>query len=117
MSFRKQFADARSLNFANSADLSHTLRVKLDVANKTIKGVTVLNNRLEFVEALTGSITEGDTTVNEALSLRVSLSGSVGNAAALQARWQVLKSNVDAAIADGALGGFLPENAVMVTSL
>lgn len=117
MSFRKQFAGVNTLNYADPASLDHTLRVKLDVANKTVKGVTTLNNRVEFVEALTAAITEGDKTANEAISLRVTLSGSVANSAVIAAAWPVLKANIDAAIADGALNGFLPTNAVMVTSI
>lgn len=117
MSYRKLFADAKTLNFADTADLSHTLSVKSGVSKKTVKGVSTLNNRLEFVEAVTAPVTEGTATADESISLRVSLSGSVQNSALIAARWAVLKANVDAAIADAALEGFLPINAVFVTTV
>lgn len=117
MPYRKLFADAKSINLADTADLNHTLAVKQGSSKKVIKGVTALNNRLEFVESVTGLVTEGTATVDEIISLRVSMSGSVQNHALIAERWKVLKANVDAAIADAALQGFLPVNAVFVTSI
>lgn len=110
--FRKKFADAKSLNFANPAKQSHTLRIVLDSGSKSVKGVSALNNRLECISSSTGPLTEGDRTVDELLAIRVQLSGSVINNVLLQKRWDEMKAVVDAAIADGALIGFLPNNAV-----
>lgn len=110
--FRKKFADAKSLNFANPANQSHSLRIVLDSGSKSVKGVSTLNNRLECITSSTGPLTEGDRTVDELLALRVQISGSVANNALLIKRWTEMKAVVDAAIADGALTGFLPTNAV-----
>lgn len=117
MSYRKLFADAKTLNFADTADLSHTLTIKSGVGKKVVKGVSTLNNRLEFVEAVVAPVTEGTATADESISLRLSLSGSIQNSALVAAKWAILKENVDRAIADSALSGFLPTNAVFVTEL
>lgn len=110
--FRKKFADAKSLNFANPGQLDHTLRIVLDNGTKSVKGVSALNNRLDVISGSTGTLVEGDRSVGEPLSVRVSLSGSITNAALIEKRWTEIKAVVDAAIADKALTGFLPVNAV-----
>lgn len=117
MTYRLQFADAKSLNYADPAKLTNTLRVISNVGPKTIKGVTTLNNRLEVVSNDTAPITEGDKTVDEAQSIRTTISGAIVNNAALAAKWEIHKANVDAAIADGALKGFLATSAVMVSTI
>lgn len=115
--FRKKFADAKSLQFADPSKLSHTLRVVQEVGNKSVKGVSTLNNRLEFISSNTAPVTEGDRTADELLACRVMLSGSVANKAKILDAWAVMKANVDAALADGSLDGFLPNNAVFVTTV
>lgn len=117
MSYRKLFADAKTLSFADTADLSHTFTVKSGVGKKVVKGVSTLNNRIEFVEAVVAPVTEGTATADESISLRLSLSGSIENNTLIAAKWAVFKENVDRAIADAALDGFLPTNAVFVTTL
>lgn len=109
--FRKKFADAKSLNLADPSRTQHTLRVVLDNGTKSVKGVSALNNRLELISSDTAPLIEGDRTVDEIIAARVQLSGSVANKAAITRAWSELKRNVDAAIADGALEGFLPLNA------
>lgn len=115
--FRLKYADATSLNFANPAKMAHTFRVVQNVGKKSIKGVSTLNNRLELIRSNTAPVTEGDKTVDELLASRVFLSGSVANKAALLAEWEALKADTDAAIAGGALDGFLPSDAVFVAVL
>lgn len=112
--FRLKFDDSRSLNFANPSKIAHTLRVVHDVGAKQVKSVSAVNNRLDFISSDTAPLTEGDKTVDEVIAVRVSLSGSTANKAAVLESWNRLKANVDAAIADGALSGFLPRDAVFV---
>jgi hypothetical protein len=112
--FRLRFADAKALNYADPAKLSHTLRVINETGTKSVKGVSALNNRLELISANTAPVTEGDKTADEIIAGRVQLSGSTANQAAVLAMWNELKANTDAAIADGALTGFPPTNAVYV---
>lgn len=114
--FRLKYADANSLNFADPAKVARTLRVVQNVASKTVKGVRALNNRLEFISSNTAPLSEGDKTVDELIASRVFLSGSTTNKAVILAEWTMLKAAVDAAIADGALDGFLPRNAAFVAT-
>lgn len=113
--FRKKFADAKSLQFADPSKLAHTFRVVQDVGNKSVKGVSTLNNRIEFISSNTAPVTEGDRTADELNAVRVMLSGSIANKTAILAQWNAMKVNVDSALADGCLDGFLPANAEFVT--
>lgn len=115
MTFRKKFADAKSLNLADPTRTQHTLRVVLDTGTKSVKGVSALNNRLEMISSDTAPLVEGDRTVDEIIAARVQLSGSVANKDAIKRAWKELKANVDQAIEDGALDGFLPLNAAFTT--
>lgn len=110
--FRKKFADAKSLQLADPTRTQHTLRSVVDSGTKSVKGVTALNNRLEMISSDTAPLVEGDRTVDEIIAVRVQLSGSTANKQWVAHAWEEMKANVDAAIADGALDGFIPHNAV-----
>lgn len=112
--FRRKFSNETSLVLANPANATHTLKVNVQDGVKNVKGVSARFVRMECIEGLHSPITEGDKTVDETIALRVSLSGS--NASVLLARWTQMKANVDAAIADGALTGFLPLSATFVVT-
>lgn len=112
--FKLQTQAGGVLTYADPSDISTTLRVSTSVANKTIKSVTAPNVRTEFVLLAPADIVEGANTANETLSLRVTLSGSSQNKADVAALWSNLKANVDSAIADGCLTGFIPSGAVYV---
>lgn len=107
--YRKKFTDATSVSLAHPSKLSQVLRVAVSTTPKNISGVKSVNISVQCNEQKQSLITEGDRSVNETLSVRVSLSGS--NKAELLEMWNRHKANVDAAIADGALDGFVPLNA------
>lgn len=107
--FRKLFDDATSISLANPQATTQVLRVAVQTATKNISGVKAQGVQLQCNERKLSVITEGDRSVNETLSVRVSLSGS--NKTELIEMWTRMKSNVDAAIADQALDGFIPLNA------
>lgn len=107
--YRKRFDDATSISLANPVKPTQVLRIAVSASQKNISGVKAQNVQLQCNEQKLSPVTEGDRTVNETLSARVSLSGS--NKAELVEMWTRMKANVDAAIADQALDGFVPLNA------
>lgn len=107
--YRKLFDDANSISLANPQATTQVLRVAVQTAIKNISGVKAQGVQLQCNERKLSPITEGDRSVNETLSVRVSLSGS--NKTELIEMWTRMKANVDAAIADQALDGFIPLNA------
>lgn len=109
--FKLQTQAGGVLKYADPSAITTTLRVSTAVANKTVKSVSTTNVKNEFVLLSVDDITEGGNTASETLSLRVSFSGSAQNEAAIAALWTNLKADVDAAIADGCLKGFIPVNA------
>lgn len=107
-----QSQTAGVLMYADPSAITTTLRIGTAVANKTVKSVTAQNVKNEFVLLSSQNITEGANSATETLSLRVSFSGSSQNSAVTAGLWANLKADVDAAIADGALKGFIPQGAV-----
>lgn len=101
-----QTIESNSVTFADPMDVNHTFRMKNGRAQKSISGVQLTNNRIEFIDNDTAAQTDGDKTVKEPLSVRVVISGSIEAKAQLSQMWADTKVNVDAAIADGALNGF-----------
>lgn len=109
-----QSVDANSVTFADPTDISHTLRVKNNRTPKTLYGVQLTNNRIEFIENDTALRSNGDKQVKEPLSVRVVISGSIESEDELTQMWANSKVNVDSAIADGALKGFKPTQATQI---
>lgn len=100
--------EGNSVTFADPLDINHTLRVKVGRVGKTLQGVSLTNNRFEFIQNNTALRTQGDNTTREPIAGRVILSGSIESKAEMLQEWNDLKANVDAAILDGALDGFKP---------
>lgn len=107
-SFRQLSAGSNFKLFAEPTSITHTLRVKIDTTPKTAGKVKLTNVRAEFVETNPLTVTSGADSGTDLTSARVVFSGSTMSDATMVARWNSLKANVDAAIADGVLKGFLP---------
>ena len=109
-----QSCDSNSVTFADPSNIQHTFRVKNTRTPKQVFGISLTNNRLEFIENDTADQSNGDKTVKEPLSVRVVISGSLEAKAELTQMWLDTKANVDSAITDGALDGFKPTHTTAI---
>lgn len=103
-----QSVDVNSVTFADPSDINHTFRVKNSRTPKNLQGVPLTNNRMEFIDNSHAVRISGDNVAKEPLSIRVIISGSIESETEVLQRWTDMKTNVDAAIVDGALKGFKP---------
>lgn len=110
MTFKLQVNVPGSVTYAELTDIRSTFRAKVEAAPKNISGVSVTNNRAEFIRVKPMAITNGSVTVSETTSQRVVFSGSIENAAAMAAEWELTKAYVDEAIQKAALRGFVPSD-------
>lgn len=117
MTFKLQSSQPGSAIWADTSDINHTLRAKVDIAPKNISGVNLVNNRSEVIHNRKVPVTVGTLTTTEAQSIRVSFSGSLEASAQLAADWAVVKANTDAFIASLMLKGFVPTDAVVTTTV
>lgn len=113
MTFKSLGNQPGSVTFAESTDIRSTFRAKVDSAPKNISGVSVTNNRAEFIRVKPAEVTVGTLVGVESLSLRMTFSGSIENNAALVAEWGNFKQYVDQCITSGSLKGFVPYDVVL----
>ena len=100
-------SDATGVTFADPSDVNATTRTRTVRTNKTVENQRVTNVRNEFIVNRPGTLVIGDDTVTEALSVRVTFSGSTLSETSLISMWNDAKANVDAAINSGkVLAGF-----------
>ena len=114
---RQSVADGR-VSWANATDITNTFVAKVTTTPKTILGGgSIPNVSCDFVNLKRAPIVRGEVPAgDEQLSLRVRLSGSAQNAAALVAEWQLMKARVDACLVELAAQGFVPADAVIPSS-
>lgn len=117
MTFKSQVTQPGSVQWADTADINHTLRAKVDVTPKNISGIQAVNCRSEVISNRKVDIVSGALSAQETQSIRTSLSGATVNAAQLNADWLVHKANVDAMIASLMTKGFVPTDAVVTTTV
>lgn len=113
MTFKLQVNVPGSVTYAELTDIRSTFRAKVDSAPKNISGVSVTNNRAEFIRVKPAEVTAGTLVGVESLSLRMTFSGSIENDAALVAEWGKFKQYVDQCITSGSLKGFVPYDVVL----
>lgn len=100
-------SDINGVTFADPSDVNATTRTRTVRTNKTVENQRVTNVRNEFIVNRPGTLIIGDDTVTEALSVRVTISGSTLSETSLISMWEDTKANVDAAILSGkVLSGF-----------
>lgn len=100
-------SDITGVTFADPSDVNATTRTRTVRTNKTVENQRVTNVRNEFIVNRPGTLIIGDDTVTEALSVRVTISGSTLSESSLISMWNDTKANIDAAIASGkVLSGF-----------
>lgn len=94
---------------AAADQVSHTLRVVTKSSPKVAGKVALTNVRAEFIEAFPMTVTNGTDTGVDGVAIRTTISGTTLNKAAIAAAVTQHQANVQAAIADGILEGFIPE--------
>lgn len=107
-------ADQRSFTFADPSNARNTLRVIVDRSDKTMNGIKLQNVSSQFISNKQGRVVDGDNVANDALSLRLSISGSTASASEIAQMWADLKANVDLAIADVTSGFPVTTNTAFV---
>lgn len=100
-------SDVTGVTFADPSDVNATTRTRTVRTNKTVENQRVTNVRNEFIVNRPGTLIIGDDTVTEALSVRVTMSGSTLSETSLISMWNDTKANINAAITSGkVLSGF-----------
>lgn len=107
--FRQIALASNEVTFANPTDINHTLRVVASRAPKTAGPVSLTNVRGEMVESIKLPVTNGTDNSTEVGAIRIVVSGSTQNKAALRAAFIRASANYLAALDDGLLEGFLPQ--------
>lgn len=114
--FRKIALSSNEVTFANPTDINHTLRVVAARAPKSAGVVSLTNVRGEMVESIKLPVTNGTDNSVETGAIRIVVSGSTQNKAALRAAFVRVSANYLAAIDDGLLDGFVPETGMVAVS-
>lgn len=76
MALQKLRSDATGVTYADPSDRDYTVRFKFSSAMKSLSGVPVLNQVSEIIINDMSDATVGSETVQEALSIRIKVSGS-----------------------------------------
>lgn len=113
--FRKTSEVNGEKRFADPGNINHTVRVLVRATPKTAGKVQLTNNKFDFIEADKPVVTNGTDNSTEALSIRITLSGSTQNKALVKARAIQAFANVTAMLDDGCLEGFTPDVAPVVS--
>lgn len=108
--FKRQSANAGTVMFADPANVAHTLRASVKSASKNILGGGKAQNvQFALVNLRPASITRGSTVSDEQLSVRITTSGSVDNAAVVELMLDEAYAKAKLAFAEGAAKGFTPD--------
>lgn len=106
--------DANGVTFANPADPDYRVRFKTTTSNKSLNGVSVPNYITEIIVNDTVGVTVGTISANDAVAVRVRVSGSI---ASIDRRKAILKSiagQLSAWADENVLSGFEPVTAPLV---
>lgn len=107
--FRKTASIANEIRMAAADAITHTLRMVVSSAQKVSGKVSMTNVRFEAIESYPIATVVGSDSGTDVVAIRTSISGSTLNEAAIQAAYAQHIANVNAALADGALKGFVPQ--------
>lgn len=113
--FRKTSEVNGEKRFADPGNINHALRVTVATAPKTAGKVQLTNNRFDYIEADRPTVSNGTDNANEAVSIRITLSGSTSNKDVVKARAKQAFANVEAMMDDQCLEGFVPNVVPVVT--
>ncbi len=108
MSFQKLRSDANGITYAETSDPDYTVRFKFSHANKSLSGTPVQNNVCEIIINDLSDVTVGGTTVQEALSVRVKVSGSYASKARKNALVAAAVAQLNTWATENVFEGFEP---------
>lgn len=117
MTYKTQASQPGSVTWADTSDITHTLRARVELAPKKTSGITTTNNRSEVIHARRGVITDGVLTAKEAQSIRLVISGSIEGKNQIKADLAAVFASANAMVDAGLLDGFVPTDALVVTGV
>lgn len=100
--------DATGVTFADPIEPDFTVRFKTTRNTKSLNGVSVDNYLHEIIVNDTNPVTIGNTSANDALSVRVRISGSVNSQARLKEIVKSLAGQLPSWADENAMVGFEP---------
>lgn len=103
--------DAFGVTYADPLDPDFSVRFKTNVSRKSLNGVNVDNYITEVIINDTNEISVGSTSANDAIAVRLRVSGSVNSQDRLKAIIAQLALQVDAWGTENAFLGFEPSTA------
>lgn len=107
--FRKTAVLSGELRMAAADAIGHTLRMIVASASKMAGKVNLTNVRFEVIESIPMTVTTGSETGVEIVSIRTTISGSTKNEAAIREAYTQHVVNVQAAVSNDTLKGFIPD--------
>lgn len=116
MTFKVQKTENTGVVYAEPSDPDNTVRVKHSSQAKSLAGVNVTNQVTEVIVNDNHSITIGDATAVDALSIRVRISGTLQANARKKALLTALISTLETWATEDVLSGFNP-NTVPVSAI
>lgn len=108
MAFKKLRSDATGVTYADPSDPDYTVRFKFSNSVKSLSGNPVQNNVCEIIVNDIYNVVLGSETVQEALSIRLKVSGSHHSAARKKAMLSALAGKLDTWAMEDVLEGFEP---------
>lgn len=106
--------DNTGITYADPAKPDMTVRFRFSGTVKTLNGVAVANNLEEIIYNDNNSITIGDVSAQDALSVRLRVSGSLGSKARLRELLDSLASQLLTWETENVMQGFRPTTAPII---
>lgn len=106
--------DNAGITYANPAKPDTTIRFRFSGSTKALNGVTVPNYASEIIVNDNNEVTVGDVTAQDALSLRLRVSGSLGSKARLRQLLLSLVAQLGTWETENVMQGFRPTTAPVI---
>lgn len=96
------------VTYANPEDPNYQVRFKTSIGRKSISGITVDNYITEVIISDLNTVQIGTASINDALSVRIRVSGSGASRARLGKILDALAKDITKWNSEGVLAGFEP---------
>lgn len=103
--------------FADPAKPDLTVRFKTSETKKGLNGVSVQNYVEEIIVNDNNAISVGGVSAQDAISVRIRVSGTVESSSRLQAILVAISAQLPTWMAEGVLVGFRPETAPVIPAV
>lgn len=108
MTFKVQKTENTGIVYAEPADPDCTVRLKHSAQGKSLGGLQVTNQVTEVIANDNTSVTIGDVSAVDAVSIRIRISGSLQATARKKALLKALLATMEAWSGEDVLSGFNP---------